>query len=924
MSPSAVPSQIRVRTIPPRSHLEVVRGELPSGRRWRRGLGIGSCLLIGVLLLGAPRLGASAQDSEGEWSDPTNLSQSGGTADPHIVAAADGALIVVWDDAFSGSGTRGLMAGYSQLGTDTWLPAAPADLPFAGRSPQLVVGLGNAVHAIWIDSGGFLRHGASTTSSFGDGSRWGAQVIASSVIAFDAAIDAQGRIHLICLMADERQQVAAGVYYLRSGLRGDTWSAPSAIYLSDYFRTFLPNAPSGASISSDAPAAPHVDIEVSESSDGPWVFLAWDNPSLRRIYLATSQDAGGTWGAPAEIAGPNLASPYSSPQQIQVSANGDHILLLWQIAEAGGACDQLSQSSSDGGASWSDPAPVIEDATGCLENIQVLGGEEEATLIFADFQGRATLLAWDGQAWSLPQSQPALDYFTDGLTFGLVEFGCRQAALAAGELYVVGCGTGSGGSDVWLTSRTIGDISAWFEPSTGWTEIGSASVLPEEILSLAAASNDRGAVFAVWSQPEAATSETVTSDLYYAGWNGTDVIGPFPVLRQLPGLAAQLQILVDDEGRLLMVWSGGESGELNFSWASDEEVASDSGWVSPVSIPRPGVLGQSPHLLEATPGSIYLAYAVPFNESRGVYLTTSEEPDLVWGDPVMVFGAAGAGCEAVEQTSLTQGLDGTLHLAWVCASLPGGIGPLALFHSRSEDGGTTWSEPARAFERRAVWGRIATDGIGTLHLVWQEHLTGRINTWDALSRDGGENWEEPLSVSVVDGAAGYASLASDRSGRLHLLQTVQETGSTPEVQYTEWNGQAWTEREALRLKVDSLDDLGGIAFTVGQDASLVAVYIGRSPRAAQGLQDNTLRFESIPLGPAQTPTVERTPAATHAAAETPPPATSTPSVRLAVGPDSQPPAGGSLGIIAGVVTAIVLVVGIVYARVRLSNPGKRA
>jgi hypothetical protein len=45
---------------------------------------------------------------------------------------------------------------------------------------------------------------------------------------------------------------------------------------------------------------------------------------------------------------------------------------------------------------------------------------------------------------------------------------------------------------------------------------------------------------------------------------------------------------------------------------------------------------------------------------------------------------------------------------------------------------------------------------------------------------------------------------------------------------------------------------------------------------------------------------------------------------LAVGPDSQPPAGGSLGIIAGVVTAIVLVVGIVYARVRLSNPGKRA
>jgi hypothetical protein len=848
------------------------------------------------------------------------------------VVTAAGDPIVVWDDVFSGSATSGLIAGYARRSEGQWGPSSPASLPFAGRSPRLIAGAGRTIHAFWIDDQGFLRHGAAPADSFGNGGSWGAQVIASSVVDFDAAIGPDGRIHLLCLVADDRQLVAAGVYYIRSGARGDSWSAPVPIHQSDYYRVFLAGPQSGPSAPSADPALPHVEIGISATEETQRVFLAGDNPSLRRIYLAESQDGGATWSAPIEIDGPDPESPYASPHQILAIPDGDDVLLMWQHSEAGGACTQLYQSSSDGGATWGDADVVTRQMAGCLEDVQVLGKTGEATLFFANLQSRAVLLAWDGGRWSLPQIEPELDYFTDPETFGFVEFGCRQAALADGELYVVGCGVSGGGSDVWLTQRPVGDTSSWFEPTSGWAELGHTAISASEILALAASSNEQGDVFALWSEPDTATSSSVSSQFFYAGWDGANVVGPYPVMRRLSGLASQLEVASDGEGRLLVVWTGGDTGELAFSWANDEEVASDSGWVDPQTSAVSGVVGQSPDLLVSGPGSASLAYAVGFNESRGVYLAASEGPTFEWGDPVLVFDAAAAGCDAVEQTSLTEAGDGALHLAWVCSSLPGGIGPLAIYHSRSEDGGATWSEPARILERRAAWSRIAADAEGNLHIVWQEHVTGRVITWDAVSTDGGQEWGDLRAVSVIEGTGSLASLTADRSGRLHLLQAVWEEGSTPLARYSEWDGANWTEGEDLALKVERISDLTGLALAVRGDDSLVAVYVGLGPRNAEGLRVNELRFVTIQLGSGLTPRVEPTPASEAGVAgiqgATPTP-TSAPteapgSVNAAFAEGSQAPAGGPVGMIAGAVTAIVLVVGIIYVRVRKSNPGKRA
>jgi hypothetical protein len=891
-------------------------------------------MLIGTLahgLSGRPPA-VSAQGSDEEWTDPVNLSRSGGAENPSLVVTSSGAAVVAWDDAFTASATRGAMGGAAVRLEGEWGAPAYVAFPFAGRPTQLVAGSGNVVHAFWTDSTGALRHAAAPVTTFGSPGSWGGgQVIASSVAAFDAAVDSSGRFHLVCLIASEGISIQSGIYYLRSGSRGEGWSLPSPMYLSDYYRAFIPGLVGITPEEFEAQVLPGVEIEVGEGEGSQQVFMAWDNPSLRRNYLAVSPDGGGSWGPATEIESPSLERPYSTPRGTMVSAEPDRVLLLWQISEEGGSCIQVYQSSEDGGTTWSDPTPVLADQAVCPEGIQVLGRIDRHTIVFASLQSRALLLAWDGDKWSLPQTESRLDNFSDPETFNSVQFGCRQAALAEGVLIVAGCGVGSSGEDVWLTERPIGDVSAWFAPSTGWRELGETAIAPTDILSLAVAGSGDGHAYALWSQPGSEPSESVTSDIYYLGWDEQGLVGPFPVLTELPGLARQADLLLDQDGRMLLVWSGGEAGDLTFSWAGVQEGGSSSGWIGPEPIPSRGVAGETPSLVESSSGSIYLSYAIAFNESRGVYLSASVEPGMAWDVPVRVFDGASAGCDRVGQVSLASVGEATLHLAWACSSMPGGIGPLSLYYSRSDDHGISWSSPIRILDRGAAWGEIESDGGGNLHLVWEEHVGGRINTWDSQSRDGGEVWDEPQSISVVDGTPGRSALTADGSGRLHLLQAVQEEGSAPDLRYTLWDGSSWTLRENLTLHMESIADLAELAATVDGGGSLVAVYAGLGERNQEGTRANELHLAAIPLRPAQvsaaagatvdSPTATPGPRPMIAAVESATPTRSPETTSLAEDAQAGPPIGGSIGVIAGVGTAVVLVAGLLLAWLRATRSG---
>lgn len=158
----------------------------------------------------------------------------------------------------------------------------------------------------------------------------------------------------------------------------------------------------------------------------------------------------------------------------------------------------------------------------------------------------------------------------------------------------------------------------------------------------------------------------------------------------------------------------------------------------------------------------------------------SADGGATWQEAPIPFPAGGELPPRCFAPDAAFGPDGTLHL--VFATLQGqGNSPGAVWSATSTDGGTTVSEPVPVLGERAFQFRLAADPrrAGRLYLTWlQAEALGvalfpgvgyPINL--ARSEDGGTTWSEPVRVSVPERLRVLApSLAlGDEPGRLFLL-----------------------------------------------------------------------------------------------------------------------------------------------------------
>ncbi len=854
-----------------------------------------------------------------------NVSHSGGTTNPRLVGFGNGDLIAVWDDLFASPTASNPVAGLARRAAGEWNAPALVSLPIAGRPSQLLAGAGGLVHGFWIDRRGSLRYASVVATSFAEATAWqSTRLIATSVVAFDAAIDQSGRLHVIYLRAEQTDSAPAGVYYTRSNFGAQEWSFPAPVYRSTYYRRFLERPTDPSQIYTGDEPLPSVEVALGETGSAVEVFLGWNNPALKRIFLLRSTDGGSTWGALQEIDGPNASSPYSEPRQLRVIVGEGGPLLLWQVADTGGGCTLVYSYSADQAESWSPRRAALGESAGCPDGFEYLGSHEGFSIFFLTLQGQASLVAWDGERWSLPQGQQALDYFVDSETYSFVEYGCRQAVLVEARVFVAGCDQGSGG-DVWVTERSLESVADWFDPASGWSEVGIAALEPSPALALAVVRDASGALRALWSQENSDNPAQTSSDIYSASLEPSGVSGPFLVLSGLPGRAAPLTAGFDQADRLTAVWGGGVNGELFQSWTSTLEAGSVAGWSDP--LPAEGIdpAGREAQLAVGPSGEYFLAYVVPANEGRGVYVAASSDEGQTWVAPGQAFDAASSGCDLVERPSLAIDSTGTLHLAWTCSTLPGGVGPLAVYYSRSADLGETWSPSVRLIDRSSEWSAlVALDG--SVHLIWQETHGQRTSTWHMLSPDGGQEWEERHFLSATDSAVGPATVLVDGGVRMHLLQTVQVEGAGPVLDYSLWTGQGWSRREALPLRAEQASEIRALAATPTGQGKLGVVYIGPGLRSGIDPRQAELVFASIDSGQAGSgtqslavaenlaPTATAEPLPTQMITESAPAATVTPTVAF----DADPPGFGEgpLGIVAGILTAAVLIVAVFAFRSR--------
>lgn len=366
----------------------------------------------------------------------------------------------------------------------------------------------------------------------------------------------------------------------------------------------------------------------------------------------------------------------------------DSVVLVWQSGLPDGVCSQLFQSSRNGGVTWSRPQTMLEGLSECpLSNEFVEGLSNNLSprdpprlYLLTETQNQVFLSAWNGLQWSEPQEQSTLSGFEDPELYTQVALGCQQSSLLGAQLYIVGCDQ-SGGGDVWVTSRELRTTASWFS-SPAWTPPAPVTDEQLEVEAVELSATRDNLIHAFISQRQSAV-------ISYTHWDGGLWSNISPVLKLPDGSVGGFEIVEGPENELFLFVSNNQGG-LYVARAPSDAAATASNWSTPtrLQIAHDGEAG-SFDVARDDAGTLYMAYSVPVNERRGVYLVHSKDSGATWSKPVQVFDGTTAGFDLVGAPSLLRLANGSLHVTWKEQSIQGDGAPqsLSLYYARSEDGG---------------------------------------------------------------------------------------------------------------------------------------------------------------------------------------------------------------------------------------------
>jgi hypothetical protein len=745
-----------------------------------------SVFLVLVLFFTVTVQKAMAQSADVVWDEPVNLSRSGGTTNPHMVIDSSGKIHVIWEDRFEGY-------FYSFHNIDEWSSPVNVNLPFESADPQLIGAQDGIIHAFWIDEDDRLQHSYVAADMFDDEEAWKVlETVGAAAVNFAAILDDNNNLHVAYVRPLQTTSSPAGIYYKNSLDGGITWSSVENLYSSSYLR----------GITSESS---HVSISSSTSLTGTNIFVSWDNRSRRQVFVAQSSDGGENWTEPREIDRPGDEFGASRPFNIKVNAQSENVLLIWQNGIPEISCSQYYVWSNDGGETWSDRLVIAPHITGCPEDTNLIPLHDNLILLIVNLQGQIYHRAWNGFVWSEQFLQTKISQFEDPETYEQISVDCRQDVYHAilERLLVIGCDA-AGGGDVWFTGRGTGGVSNWFGLPPAWNKPEVVSGSDSRIHFPVLATGEDEKLHAMWVQSTSeAFGKSSSSLIYYSRMDGERWTNPVVVLASPNENPGSPSIVHDGEGRLLAAWSDNVSGNIYFRWAGAAQAHSPSAWIPAVSLPTPRNAARSPFILDGVDGAIYVAYSIPLNEERGIYITWSEDRGENWSQPSRIFDAQEAVWEMADNPRLTLLPDGSLHAVFTRYSLPGGIGPMGLYYARSQDGGVTWTNTEMVSEGSVLWSNLVSSRDGGLHRVWVANESGRSQLFHQFSSDGGINWSQYYALSNFAGMIGPAQISVDAAGRLHLFQTVGDMAGSVKLSHWYWDGDNWLPEESIQIALNA-------------------------------------------------------------------------------------------------------------------------
>ena len=765
--------------------------------------------LLLLALIAAPLSSGSVSPVQAQsvqvWSEPINLSMSGAATKPSLIVDSQGRLHVFWVDQFAGYQYAESADGVS------WSVPVAVKVPFdsKGHQPLFILDATGRVHILWINERDALVYAQVNETGLSNPANWRvSSPLDTAVYDFDAFVDASGRLHVSYVRnPTPPSNDVAGVYYVRSQNGGLVWEPKKLLFESPYFRSI------------DETSA-HVRIVASTQPGDDSVYSVWDDRSQKRIIMGISRNGGQDWEAVREVIAPDPALGSQTPFGSDIDVLGNKLLLTWQMGEPGASCALFSRSSLDNGESWDEPTRFLTPSAQCAERTEFLAVDPRYSVELLVAQGDLSLIAWNGSAWSNPESQSGPSSISNPATFEHVDLRCQDAIASKDKLYVVGCDE-SGSGDIWFISRELDPLDDMFPLPSAWAHQNQVTRIAQRISSVSSVTDAIGNLHLLWIRSAASDADVYEPRFEYSRWNGNEWSKPAPVITDLGGLPIHPTLTIDTQERLLLTWVNSDTGDLWFSWANAERANIPLEWTKPGSLPSPSDVNDSPSIVVDASGRIMVAYAVAINENRGIYITQSTDLGATWSSPQLAFDAVESDWDRVDQPKLTFTDDGVLHLLFSQYSARAEEDAGTLYYSQSTDGGTTWTTPDEVTPNPVKWSAItAVPGQG-LHRFWQEQNRLVTSTYHQTSSDNGVTWSTSVLVSSEDTVASAPSIAPDWMGNIHLLQT-----SLDDFEYLHewlWSNGRWQLVETRKISSAGQNPIASVYASVTASGNLYAI-----------------------------------------------------------------------------------------------------
>lgn len=278
-------------------------------------------------------------------------------------------------------------------------------------------------------------------------------------------------------------------------------------------------------------------INVGVAADGRGtVVVVWRQSPEDQSQFARSSDNGATWSQPEPIVA--VSELFGIATQVSVAAAPDGaFLLVWRDSVAPG-CGFTQRRSTDGGVTWSPSERILTELVRCpakwtfsygAEGQLWLTGLPSSASPLSDTDG--VLMKWDGNSWSKPANIQVS--YMDPSTQRPRVLGCLNVALSGANAVLIGC---DARNDVWASQNQVAletilptNEVLWSLPTTLSRSEDARSTSTETTQSVALTVDEQGKAYSLWARAGSAASPARNLDI--AVYDGKRFLAPSTVLK---------------------------------------------------------------------------------------------------------------------------------------------------------------------------------------------------------------------------------------------------------------------------------------------------------------------------------------------------------------------------------------------------------